>query len=333
MQIWALSVLLLMYTPWNSVALAKGLKIALVAKNTDDVNFIEAGKSCAAEARKYGDECVLLGEKEGGSPRAQVIAIEAAVKTGTFSAFAISVTKSDLVAKVVQKIKVPVITFDSPFESSDSHLSRAYIGANNLDFGKDLGRVAKRLRPKGGTICIMTAMHDTNLKQRVWGLRQELSGNPKISIEKSLSGENGWTEIKRCPLNTGDNVQRSLSEMGSMLESLKPDVFVSVGSWPIKDDHGYRSMIAPYHEEIQKQHRTIIFAPGLSTPSYTNLMHENLVHGYVIGNFPEIGKLSYLYLRDILLGKSVPPITYIPNTIRITNGIRTPDSENILKSR
>lgn len=317
MLVWTRSLLMVIGFSWSVVAVAKGLKIGLVAKNTDDINFIEAGKSCAAEARKYGDECVLLGDKAGRGPRAQIMALEAAMKTGQFSAFAISVTKSDLIADVVKKAKVPVITFDSPFAKAHESLSRAYIGANNFEFGKELGKVAKRLRPQGGTLCIMTSAHDTNLAQRVWGVRQELSGNPKFSIKQRLSGEGGWRELDRCPLNTGDDIKRSLSEVGIVLRSLKPDVFVSVGSWPIKDSEGYRLTVAPYREDIRKQLRTIVFAPGLLLPSYADLMSEKLVHGYVSGNFPEIGRLSYLYLKDILAGKDVPRITYIPSTIRI----------------
>lgn len=93
-------------------AVAEGLRVGLIAKSVDDINFIEAGRSCAEEARKFGDECVLLGSREGGGARGQVLAIEAALKTRRFDAFAISVTKSDFIAPAVQRIPVPVITFD-----------------------------------------------------------------------------------------------------------------------------------------------------------------------------------------------------------------------------
>lgn len=302
----------------GDTTLAEGLRVGLIAKSVDDINFIEAGRSCAEEARKFGDECVLLGSREGGGARGQVMAIEAALKARKFDAFAISVTKSDFIAPAVQRIPVPVITFDSPFDARHAHLSRAYIGVDNLAFGRELGKVAKKLRPHGGTLCMMTSRHDTNLEERVQGVRRELSGNPHTSITQRLQGEGGWAELARCPWDVSDSVKRSLSEVDATLFFLKPDVFLSVGSWPIKNHQLYRETVAPYKEDIRTKKRIMIFGPGISLPAYKALMNEGLVHGYVTGDFSEIGRLSYRHMRDIAAGKAVPPATFVRPTIRIS---------------
>jgi len=71
----------------------------------------------------------------------------------------------------------PIITFDSPFTGENTHLSGSYIGVDNLQFGLALAMLAKRLKPGGGQVCIMSAARNVNLQLRVLGIRLELSGD------------------------------------------------------------------------------------------------------------------------------------------------------------
>ena len=300
----------------NSSTLAEGLTFGMVAKSIDDGNFIAAWRACDTEAKRFGDEVVLVGGKGAADPRLQLQAIESALKANRLAALAISVTNSELIAKTVETAGVPIVTFDSPFSAKYEHLSLAYIGADNVKFGHDLAKIAKRLRPQGGTVCLMTA-YDPNLAQRVQGVRQELSGNSQFPEGQRLNGEGGWTEIARSPWNSSDSVERTMKELTVTLKHLKPDVFISVGHWPVVDPAAYRKTIEPFRQELIDKERMMIVAIGAIGPEQAALMDEKLVHGYVSLTYNEIGKLCYTFMRAAAEGKPIPPVTYTDNTIRI----------------
>jgi ribose transport system substrate-binding protein len=294
-------------------SLARALTVGVVAKSVDDANFVDAWRGCDREAKKSGDSCVLLGGRGKADPRFQSQAIEAALKSSRFDALAISVTASEIVAKALQSSKIPVVSFDSPFAAAEQRLSRAYIGADNVGMGRDLAREAMTLRPRGGTLCLMSAAHDPNLAQRIQGVRQQLSGNEQHPEGQRLNGENGWTELRRCPWNAGDNLERSRDELAITLRHLKPDVFLSVGHWPVVDSAAYRETVEPYREDLVSKRRIIIVCTGALRDELKSLLSDGLVHGYVVVNFDEIGRLTYLRTRELMDGKRVEAITYSAN--------------------
>ena len=312
-----LCILAILSTFAHNFASAKGRVFGLVGKSLDDGNFIEAWRGCDEEAKSSKDNCILLGGKGPADPRFQSAAIDEALKTNRFAAFAVSVTDSGTIAKTLQSAKVPIITFDSPFISKDEHLSRAYVGVNNEEFGRDLARVAKRLRPQGGSICLMTDANDPNLALRVRGVRKELSLNNHFPDDLRLNGEGKWTESKRCPWNSGDKIERSMDEITVTLKNIKPDVFLSVGHWPVVNPKSYRLVTGPFREDLIKKKRIMIVGVGKITPEYAALMDEKLVHGYVSINFKEIGKKSFKLMKAAVEGKAIPPLVYTANMIKI----------------
>ena len=300
----------------NCSAFAEGLTFGLVGKSIDDANFIAAWRGCDTEAKRFGDKCILVGGKGAADPRLQLQAIESALKANRLAALAISVTNSELIAKTVETAGVPIVTFDSPFSAKYEHLSLAYIGADNVKFGHDLAKIAKRLRPQGGTVCLMTA-YDPNLAQRVQGVRQELSGNSQFPEGQRLNGEGGWTEIARSPWNCGDSVERTIKELAVTLKHLKPDVFISVGQWPVVDPAAYRKTVEPFRLELIAKERIMIVATGAIAPGQAALLDEKLVHGYVSLSYREIGRRCYTLMRAAAEGKPIPLVTYTDNTIQI----------------
>lgn len=233
-------------TAWLcGASLAHGLTFGLVGKSLDDPNFVRAWQGCVLEAKNSGDKCLYFGGPGAADPRFQRQAIEAALRTHRLDGLAISVTASDVVAQALQGSKVPVVTFDSPFNEHHAPLSRAYVGADNLAFGHDLASAAKRLRPQGGTVCLMSAANDLNLAQRVQGVRQGLAGASTLPNGQRLTGQGGWTELPRCPWNSADQIDRTMTELAITLKHLKPDVFISVGHWPVVDVAAYRQAVAP----------------------------------------------------------------------------------------
>lgn len=298
------------------LVMAEGLNFGLVAKSIDDDNFIAAWRGCDDEAKKEANKCLFIGAKGSSNPHLQALSIQNALHTHQFKALAVSVTASEHIATILQDSKVPVITFDSPFSPEYASLSQAYVGMNNVNMGLDLSKAAKRLRPQGGSICLMTSINDPNLPERVLGIRQGLSGNPEFPAGQRLNGEGGWVENIRCPWNSGDSSGRALQQVTITLQDLKPDVFISVGQWPVIDTQAYREATRPFHEDLIQKRPIMIIAAGTTGPKGQALLDDQLVHAFVSIDFEEIGKQAYLLMRDIAIGKPVTPMTITPVQIQ-----------------
>ncbi len=301
----------------SSVVMATGFTFGLLAKSIDDSNFVDTWRGCSDAARQTGDECVLLGGRGAAHPRVQVRALQEALSSGNFDALAISVVNSQLVARTLVSARIPIITFDSPFDAENADMSQTYVGIDNVDFGRALAGVAKELRPTGGSICLMSAVHDPNLMLRVEGVRQALSGDPMFPPNQRLKGEGGWIEADRCPWNSADSIERTMSQLAMTFGVIKPDVFLSVGHWPVIDAAAYRSTVEPFRDELVERKRIVIAAVGKVSPDMQGLMNDQLVHGYVSIDFYETGRLTYRAMKQLVEGKTVPSTVIIPNTVQI----------------
>jgi len=93
------------------------------------------------------------------------------------------------------------------------------------------------------------------------------------------------------------------------LKELKPDVFISVGYWPVVAPAAYRQTVAPFGDELVNSHRVMIVAEQLA------LLDEKLVHGYVSINFEQIDRIAYRLMRAAAGGRPVPALTYDPSKI------------------
>lgn len=307
--------LLLLLAP--TVVPAAGLTFGIVSKSVDDGNFVDTWQGCQNEAKRFGDRCLLLGGRGPSQPRTQAQAIDDALKSNQFDALAISVTNSRFIAQTLQDSKLPVFTFDSPFEAKQASLSRAYIGTDNLAFGRALAKIAKKLRPQGGSICIISAMHDPNLALRVRGVRQELSGVDSLWTEQRLEGEGGWSESKRCPWNSADDPEHTMAALTITLNKLLPDVILSVGHWPVLDSAGYRKAVQAIQQDLIDKKKLVIVGVGKIQPEQAALMRDKLVHGYVSIDFPKMGKLTYHVMKAAAEGKPFAPVTYTPDVVVI----------------
>lgn len=298
---------------------AKGLSFGLVAKSIDDANFISVWQGCNEAAKGSGDKCLLLGPKGDAQLRLQEAAVLSAVKSQQYDALAISVISSSFVARALKNVDIPVITFDSPFNKEHEYLSNAYVGIDNITFGKYLAKIAKQLLPHGGTVCFMSAVHDPNLARRILGARIEFSGNNKLTSSTRLHGK--WTETNRCPWDSSDSETRSLAQLKFTLKNIEPDVFISVGHWPIADRAAYMKTIKPFRENIINDQPFIIVGIGnQSIEEVDNLMSNGLIHGFVSIDFTDLGRKVYWVMKKIVEGKVIEAadrIQYISNNIKI----------------
>ncbi len=307
--------LLFLYVP---CVLSANKTFGIVAKSTEDQNFVSAWLGCKHAAEADNNSCVLIGAKGPSHPRTQVNALENATKQNKFDALAISVTKSDHVARAVATLNVPVITFDSPFEYNFSSFSESYVGPDNLQVGKDLARLVKQWYPNGGSVCLMTAAHDSNLDLRLAGIRKELSQNDFYPGKTKLKGEKGWYECSRSPWNSADNITRSMDELKYIIGVEKPDVFIAIGHWPLIDEEMYRETMQPFIENLASGRTKILITLGdnLSEKRIQALMADRLMHGYIKIDFYEIGKASYKVMRDLVEQKNVPKNTFVDTKVQ-----------------
>lgn len=292
---------------------ADGLRFGLVAKSTSDLNFVAAAQGCQEAAAADGNHCDLLGDEGTASPHVQRFAIEQAIASQRYQGLAISVTNSEFVAQGVAQSNIPILTFDSPFSKRHAHLSQGYVGTDNRMIGVDIGELALFMRPQGGTVCIMSVQHDPNLQQRVEALRQTLAADSPLMKGQRLNGENGWTELDRCPeLSRGSNTN-ALAQIEGLMDNIKPDVILSVGHWPIEDPDAYSKVIRPYLDSLQSKQPLVIVAVGGVSEGYQRLLSERLIHGLVSINFEEIGKAAYQRMKEAASGRPIPETTFTPN--------------------
>lgn len=297
----------------------KQLKFAIVPKNIDDINFIEVYKSANEIAKAENIQLDFVGPKGTADARVQGKELEKLLKLGKYDTIAISVIKSDLISNVLKNNKTgtPIITFDSDFFIEDNKFRKSYIGIDNIKYGIDLAKIAKKLKPTGGKICLMSSSLDSNLSIRLQALRQELSGNNSYPEGKPLSGEGGWTEVSHSPWNTGDSHIRALNELEFSLKSLDMDVFISVGDWPLRDIKLLENIIKSYKNKLVNKNIVLIVATGSITKEKSSLLEKGLIHGYVGIDFTLMGKSLIKAMIDTSNNKKIPEITYIPHKILI----------------
>ncbi|WP_416399354.1 substrate-binding domain-containing protein [Allohahella sp. A8] len=299
------------------VSHAEGLTYGIAGKSASDRNFVDTWQGCNQAAQRWGDRCVFIGSEGPAQPRQQASAIISALAEQKFDALAVSVVHSKLIAGILERKKIPVITFDSPFSPPHSSAALGYVGMDNVAFGRDLAKAVLQLRVAPATICIMSSVHDPNMMLRTWGVRQGLSGDLNRPPGQPLTGEGGWTESPRCPWDSGDDVSRALMQVEATLRSVQPDVLISLGHWMILDPQRYRQTIAPFFENIEKYDPVIVAAVGEGLPAYDELVEDRLLHGYVYVDFRQIGEKAAELMRQAVNGEDIPPVTVVPHKLKL----------------
>ncbi|WP_089167580.1 substrate-binding domain-containing protein [Azotobacter chroococcum] len=280
------------------LAAAEPLRFALLAKRVDHPFFIVALEGCAEAARVQGDTCLLLGPAGSRHFRRQNEALEQALER-SFDGIALSVTHSQwLAGHALQRLgQTPLITFDSDLGPGERHLRRGYVGLDNLAFGRQLGR-----------LCILSASpQDTNLRERLQGIRQQLRGLEPAEAER-LDGENGWSELKRCPLYGSGDQQSALFQLTTLLNSGQADTLVGLGSWPVHRAGEFHRQLGPLLAGLDARGaRPVIILPTIELDGAQRaLLDEGLVQAYLSMETREIGRQSYWMIKRLAQGLDAP---------------------------
>ena len=121
------------------------------------------------------------------------------------------INQGPMVNRVAQQI--PVVITDSDVPNTNR---LCYIGTNNIEAGREAGKLIKDILPGGGEIMLFVGRQDAqNAKERIQGLREELHG----------------TNIKIIDVRT-DDIDRIRAKANANDTLVKyPDIACLVGLW------------------------------------------------------------------------------------------------------
>ena len=294
----------------GSAAQAKDI-FALVPKNMNNPFFDQARDGCKkAEAESNGAfECMYIGPGEHGGGDEQVAIVQDLV-VKKVKGIAVSPSNAAAMAVALQAAKaagIPVITWDSDMLPEAKNLRVAYIGTHNYEIGVNLAKIAMQVKPKGGTVCIQSGgAAAANHNERMQGIRDTLSGKKSAaSPGTALAGDNGWTELKGCPLYTDDDFPRSVQQFEDiMAKNPNLDAFIPTGGFPQFIPDANRAAVGKYKDKIASKSLALIVADTL--PVQIDQMKEGLSLGQV-GQRPfEMGYKAMKAFQDMAAGKPAP---------------------------
>jgi len=152
---------------------SKKFKVAVVTNCTAEFwSIAEAG---AKKAAKEFDVEVVFRQPKTDTVQDQMDIVNDLVSVG-IAGLAVSVNKPDEQAKALAAIaqNTPLITMDNDAPASNR---KAYIGVDNYEAGKAVGRLVKKAMPKGGTVAIFIGTTSSaNAVDRIGGVIDELAG-------------------------------------------------------------------------------------------------------------------------------------------------------------
>ena len=284
---------------------------ALVPKNTNNPFFDQARDGCKKAEKELGGaiECLYIGPGEhgGGEEQVQVVNDLIAKKV---DGIAVSPSNAAAMGKALEGAKaagIPVLTWDSDLLEKDKALRLAYVGTHNYEIGVNLAKLAQKIKPKGGTICIQSGgAAAANHNERMQGIRDTLAGAKSAQAPGTkLTGQNGWTEVAGCPLYTNDDFPLAVQQMEDILGKYpKLDAFIPTGGFPQFIPLAYKKVAEKYKSRIADGSLALVVADTL--PVQIELLKAGLSKGQVGQRPAEMGYKSMFFLKDIKDGKPAP---------------------------
>jgi ribose transport system substrate-binding protein len=161
-------------------------KVAFVTNNSDPFwSIAEAG---ATKAAKEEGVDLVFRKPDPGDAATQKEVIDTVINQGV-KALAVSVIDPKNQAPYIDEIaaKVPVLTQDNDAPKTKR---LCYIGTDNIEAGKAVGRLVKEAMPDGGVIAIFVGdLAALNAQQRRQGVLDELAGAKDARGEKVDDGK------------------------------------------------------------------------------------------------------------------------------------------------
>ena len=247
------------------------------------------------------------GEHGGGDEQVAIVQDLVAKHVAGIAVSPANAAAMAVALQAAKDAKIPVITWDSDLLPENKGLRVAYIGTHNYEIGVGLAKLAMKVKPKGGTVCIQSGgAAAANHNERMQGIRDTLSGaKSAASPGKRLTGENGWKELEGCPLYTDDDFPRSIQQFEDvMAKNPNLDAFLPTGGFPQFLPDANRAAVGKYKAKIASKSLALIVADTL--PVQIDQMKEGFSLGQV-GQRPfEMGFRTMNALNDMTSGKPAP---------------------------
>jgi ribose transport system substrate-binding protein len=196
-------------------------KVAVISNCTDPFWDI-----CEAGAKKAGDEFgveVVFRQPANLEVALQNEIVETVLKTGV-KGIAISVINPKEQTPDLKRIasQVNLLTMDNDADQSGR---LCYVGVDNYDCGRGVGKLVKRAMPDGGTVAIFIGTTTSaNAQDRVAGVLDEISGEDHradIHNGKFREKYGKYTLHRKEPIVDETKRDRALANASDTLEQLK----------------------------------------------------------------------------------------------------------------
>lgn len=116
---------------------------------------------------------------------------------------------------------IPVVCYDSDAPKSKR---MAYVGVDDVEFGRAILRQLASEMPEGGTVAILAGnQHSLNLKLRLQGIREEAERHPGMKLSPDLIFEH-----EQMPERAIEIIQRVTRTQKGV------DGWAFIGSWPLQ---------------------------------------------------------------------------------------------------
>jgi ribose transport system substrate-binding protein len=262
----------------NTGGAAKNRKLAFVTNNASDFWTI-ARKGVEKADGELDDVTVEFKIPAEGTAADQKRVLDDLVTTGV-DGIAVSpvdpANQTDQINELAKKTLV--VTQDSDAPNSNRSL---YVGTNNVDAGKEAGKLIKEALPNGGKIMLFVGKSDAqNAKERAQGIREELQGS-NIEIIDTRTDD---TDRARAKSNAADTLVKY------------PEVAALVGLWSY---NGPAILNAVKDANKAGQVKIICFDEEDETLAGVK---EGAIYGTVVQQPYEFGYQAIKMMRAILNG-------------------------------
>jgi len=194
-------------------------------------------------------------------------------------ALGVSVTKEDnaAIAGQLRQLKekgIPVITVDSDVNRSKFRDVRdAYVGTDNIEAGRQLGRCAKLLRPEGGEYITFVGFTSAqNAKERVQGFGE--GAGDKFTLKDNMGDE---IDHPRCE----DNVRQAFTN--------HPKLNTLVGIWSYNAPLIAKVVETEEDKKMKRERKELTIVTFDAEPGAIKKMTEGWIDAMVVQNPYQMG--------------------------------------------
>jgi ribose transport system substrate-binding protein len=280
--------------------------LAIVVKGLDNPFFEQINLGCQKWQKENPNSeytCLYTGPASSADEAGEVQIVDDLLTKGV-AAIAISPSNAPAMGNLIKRRnpKIPVMTIDADFVAADRGLRKTYLGTDNYLMGVKMAEHTKRLKPKGGTVCLQLGnVAADNINARAAGFRDTISGKKGTA---RLKGENGWTEVDGCPVFTNDQADLANKQMAdTFLAKPKLDAFILVGGWAQFGPQAYTQVTNQVMDKLKS--KELVIVAGDTLPPQMEALKAGRSHVQV-GQRPfEMGYRAPTVMIDLIAGKKV----------------------------